>query len=412
MLIMTRPLDEIRHLFTLLMDWHGDQLMPAEFAVVCYASTFLSGCRERTWSDLLGPPSIGKTEIIRVFDDKVEATGQERRTIIRGDFTENAFSSAYRDEDNPDDDKSLLYLLSWDREPRGPKFFCLPELTTILESSKERARRLYSQLRAAFDDMWRQQAGNLGAVAYNLGFGMLTACTEKLDDFRRHNQALGERTVICRIGADLVKYNARFEVALHALQQDPVEKAVLREKLRSLVLETIERIIPILSNPKFSVEQTDEFQTKLAHLGTIATAIRTTPVSDRLYTSVPEGAPRFVNQLRTWGDARAGFDGRHTWNSEDFRLICRIAHDTMPPEFMRVLRFLWAEPGRGRTFEEIRAGAHCDESIHRQLRQWLICEVLVESAGLYRLRNETIESFKITGLMDQPVTEVTNVIQP
>lgn len=398
------PLEEIRALFEELMGWTGEDLVPVEFVLAAYVSTFLKGARERTWGDLLGPPSIGKTEILRVFDDR--RGDVERRTVVRNDLTENAFTSAYRSEENPNDDRSLLYLLSYDREPRGPKVLILPELTTILELGKDRARKFFGEMRAAYDGQFSHQTGNLGALHYKLGFGVFTACTEKLDDYRRQNQALGERTVICRIGKDMTDYGDRLNMGLHTLDQNPQAKERLRAKLRDTVLSAIEGAIPLVSTEDFTVQQPASLRDRLAHLGTLATAIRTSPVSDRSYASSTEGPSRLIQELRTWGDAHAGFDGRTCWNEEDYRLMRRIAYDTMPPEYMRVLRLLW---GRGagdrlsKSFEQIRSEAVCDDSIHRQLKQWVICKVLKEDAGDYKLHPDIIDGLDKTGFMEGTV---------
>lgn len=398
---MTSPLAEIRSSFHDMLDWEGEQLIPVDFVVSAYVSTFLTGARERTWGDLLGPPSIGKTEILRIFDDSL-AGGKDRRTVTRSELTENAFTSAYRDEDNPDDDKSLLFALSYDREPRGPKVLCIPDLSTILNLGRDRAQKFFGEMRSAYDGQFTHQAGNIGAVSYKLGFGVFTACTEKLDEYRKVNQALGERTVICRMGRGLTELEQRYTMAREALDQVPLEFEVARKKARNLTLAAIEDSIGRINRDDFSVDAPAHLKDKLSMLATLATMIRTTPISDRIMTSVAEGPVRFVKQLRTWADSRSAFDGRKEWNDEDFTLMRRITQDTMPPEFMRVLCLLWNK-GKpvGLEYEKIKHVAVCDDHIHRQLKQWKICRVLEEDTNHnYRLSPAVVEGLKATGLLE------------
>lgn len=405
---MESPLAQIRSLFRDMLGWEGEQLIPVDFTVSAYVSTFLTGARERTWGDLLGPPSIGKTEILRIFDDSDGKS--DRRTVTRSELTENAFTSAYRDEDNPDDDKSLLFALSYDREPRGPKVLCIPDLTTILNLGRERAQKFFGEMRSAYDGQFTHQAGNIGAVHYKLGFGVFTACTEKLDEYRKQNQALGERTVICRMGRELQEFAPREEMALEALDQNPMAFADQRETIRKATLAAIEASIERIRQEDFDVDAPRPLKIKLAKMATLATMIRTSPVSDKIMTTTAEGPVRFVKQLRTWADARAAFDGRLAWNEEDYTLMRRITQDTMPPEFLRVLAVLWdggANPGHD--YETLKHRAVCDESIHRQLKQWVICRVLIEdTTNRYRLAPDVASGVEATGLMEG----LNNAIRP
>jgi hypothetical protein len=387
-------------LFRDMLGWEGEQLIPVDFVMAAYISTFLTGARERTWGDLLGPPSIGKTEILRIFDDSRD--GADRRTVTRSELTENAFTSAYRDENNPTDDKSLLFALSYDREPRGPKVLVIPDLSTILNLGRDRAQKFFGEMRSAYDGQFTHQAGNIGAVHYRLGFGVFTACTEKLDEYRKQNQALGERTVICRMGRELVGFDPRESMALEALNQDPLVFEAQRTKIRDATLSAIETAIHRIQDNTFDVDQTASIKAKLATLATLATLIRTSPVSDKIMATTAEGPVRLAKQLRTWADARAAFDGRTSWNEEDYALMRRITQDTMPPEFLRVLALLW-DGGNVPCldYETIKHRAVCDESIYRQLRQWKICLVVTEpSPGNFRLHPKVEAGIRVTELME------------
>lgn len=397
---MTSPLETLRELFQELMNWKGEDLMPVDFVMASYLTAFLPGAVEKSWGDLCGPPSIGKTEILRALDD-----GQ-KRTIMVDTLTENAFSSAMRDPDEPDKDFSLLYQLSNKREPRGPKVLVIKEFSTFLNMRREKVDKVLADLRAAYDGSFATAAGNIGLDTKNdLSFGLLTACTEKLDEFRRTNQTLGERTVVCRIGRQSREYVARQEIADHVIEGDRLKKAALRARIRITTRKAINDAIALIKSCGGKVGQRDLFIRRVGRLATVATSVRTCPLSERSYANLAEGPARLIGQLTAWGDCRVLFDNRKEWSDEDYRLVRRIAQDTMPPEYLRALQVLW-RGGVGPSTKPIsgdlvRTKAGVDGSFYRQLQQWQIIGILFQHEdGVYSLNEAFAKDIEETGFME------------
>lgn len=365
------PLETLRGLFQELMAWEGEELMPVDFVMASYLTAFLPGAVEKAWGDLCGPPAIGKTEILRALDD-----GQ-RRTIMIDTLTENAFASAMRDPNEPERDFSLLFQLSNGREPKGPKVLVIKEFSTFLNMRKEKVDKIFADLRSAYDGSYATAAGNLGLeTRTDLQFGLITACTEKLDDFRRTNQTLGERTLMCRIGRETSSYAARAAVADHVVKGCRMKKAALRARIKIQTRKAINDAIKRIKSCGGKVAQSDEHLYRVARVAALATSIRSSPLSKRSYTNLAEGAARFAGQLTSWGDCRVLFDGRSSWTAADYALIRRIAQDTMPPEFLRGIHTLWKQGMKSMSVEEIRQGAMADGDFYRQLRQWEIIGIL------------------------------------
>lgn len=397
---MTSPLQELRGLFHELMGWEGEQLMPVDFVMASYLSGFLPGSVEKAWGDLCGPPSIGKTEILKALNDG------NKRTVMIDTLTENSFSSAMKDPDNPDMDFSLLYQLSNGREPRGPKVLVIKEFSTFLSMPKEKANQVFSQLRSAYDNTFNTAAGNVGMIIReDLNFGLLTACTEKLDEFRRHNQTLGERTLVCRIGRQTRDYSARQEIADHVVVADNLKKATLQAKIRMATRKAIDAAVAHVRKVNGRITGGNKFSHRVGRLAAIATSVRTGPLSDRAYANLSESPARFSRQLVAWGNSRVLFDLRKSWNEEDYQLVRRVAQDTMPSENMRALLALWRgskeaslKPLAG---NEIRKTALVDPSFSRQLRQWAIIGILFEyDEGVFGLNPDFAEDVSYTGFME------------
>lgn len=394
------PLKELRKLFRELMNWQEEELMPVDFVMASYLSAFLPGAVEKSWGDLCGPASIGKTEILRALED-----GQ-RRTVVIHNVTENAFSSAMRDEDDKERDFSLAYQLSNGRPPKGPKVLVLPELSTFLTMKGDKVNKFFGDLRAAFDGSYNNAAGNIGLDNKgDLNFGLLTACTEVLDEFRKVNQTLGERTVVCRIGRHTSGYASRQRIADHVGRGNRLQKAELRARIKVVTGKALDSSIARIRTTGGRVQQDDSLIHKVGRLAAVATSVRTHPLSANSYTSLAEGPGRLTQQLITWGDCRVLFDGRDSWTKEDYNLVRRIAQDTMPPESLRVLNVMWRggreesmSPMRG---EDIRKQANIDSSFYRQLRQWAIIGIMNRfEEDSYGLNTEFAEDVHNTGFME------------
>lgn len=392
------PLETIKQLFRESMGMAEEDLTSVDFVVAAYASTFLPGDRERTWGVLVGPPASGKTELLRIFRDYDPKKEPPRRTVEVDDLTEHAFSSAWRDEENPEDDKSILAKLDSRRHPYGPKVLVLSDMTTLLKLPKERRARLFGQLRRAYDGDYNNHAGQLGHIYYDLGFGFVGACTEAIDQARKSDQALGERIVLCRTKSTDETLEALNQQTTKAMDWDPHAKKIQRAALRSTTMKMMEEFIERVSNtPEFRVKRPQHLRDQLSLMGSIMTVVRTVPVSNETYTAAPERGSRIAQQLVTWLDARAAIDGRDEWNEGDLDLARRIIQDTLPPDFMWTLQVLWGKDGDAKEFsaEALRTDSQGGEGMYRQYHQWVLSGLLWEHGrGNYSLSPDYVKGMR------------------
>lgn len=375
--------------------------MPVDFVCASAINAWLPGANEKAWGELIAAGSSGKTELLSAFNDG------ERRAIFREHFTENSFTSAFRDENDPDEDHSLARLLQYSTEPRGPKILVLPEMTTIYKARPEKRDTILSNLRAAYDGSLRQQAGNIGAdLKTDLVFGLIGACTETADVFRMQDQTLGSRTLICRLARHTLSYASGQKTADFVSQVDRLDKADLRNEIKGDVKEALARCIELIRTTEGRVQRDGKMAHQVGRLALLSTRVRSVPLSDRMYASTPEGPARLEHQLMGWGDSRAVFDGRTAWTEEDYRLIRRVAQDTMPPHFLRVWKALWrgsAEASiQGLSTDKIIAESKTDRDICRQLRQWSIFELLndFEGGSSWGIRPDVAADIEYTGFLE------------
>jgi hypothetical protein len=386
-----------------MMGWEGTALDIVDFACAAYISPFLPGDgRERTWGIVVGQPSSGKTELLRMFLDYDPEREQPRRTVMQDDLTENALVSGYRSEEDPDYDPSLLARLDSRRAPVGPKVLVVKEMGPILGLPNERRSRFFNQMRKAFDGDYNHGSGSVGTVFYKLGFGFLGAATEAVDDAKKQDQPLGERIVLCRMSQGAPDWDAREARINNATSSCPIAKGILREKIRTTFVSTSDAIIRKLAEtPNYSVKQPEETRLRLNSLANLVTVIRTVPVSRQTKASAPEEGARFALQLQTWADALATFDGRDEWTELDYSLMRRLSRDTLPPDFLRVVAYLWGKGGAdaelAKASEMIRLKSKSGDSLGEQLSQWTLSGLMWEpSSGSYALTPDAIKRFAST----------------
>lgn len=390
---MQSPLQTLRSYYHELMDWSGPELDPVDFVCAAYLGTFLLGSVERPWCDLCGGAGTGKGELIRMMEERAGSH-------VRHHMTENAFASAFRDDKNPDKDHSLLEDLSHETDPVGPKVLLLPELSSFLSMRAEKVGKFFSDLRAAFDGKFNAQAGNIGKVTHgNLNFGYIAGCTEALDIFRKRNQTLGERTLVCRIARHLSKYEAQRKLAHHAARTNRATKKLLRERIIAEFNVSMSQAITRVAQGE-TVQRDDALAVRVgdvAHLSVIARSVPMEYNGAPYFVTHGEVPTRLPLQLLSWGDARTLFDRRDSWNESDYQMVRRIAQDTAPPENLRIIHALWTKAPHGAwwSVSDLSIAAKMQGPLlRRQLQQWVILD---------HFEQRGTDSFRMNPLMEEDI---------
>lgn len=184
--------------------------LPYAVALATAATSVLDG--EPLWLLLVGAPSSGKTEAVRVINDVADDR--------IGELTGSAS------------------LLSWtkgkDPKPSGlltrvpeKALACIYDLSPLLASSDRGARdEVYSKLRDVYDGYCRREVGQQPKpLEWKGRLTLLAAVTPAIDNYASHAQALGDRWLYLRLaGTDSAGSIAK---ALRVLDSDSdhIEKA-------------------------------------------------------------------------------------------------------------------------------------------------------------------------------------------
>ncbi len=158
------------------------------FALAVAVAARLDG-GDPLWGLIIGPPSSGKTEAVRMLDSVA---------------------------DEHPDEVTAPSLLSWPRgtakdpKPVGilarlpsPGLLTVADFSTVLATSDRGGRdQLFALLRRAFDGAVSRDLGNSPRpLTWRGRLTLLAACTPIIDSYSSHADALGPRWLYCRVDA-------------------------------------------------------------------------------------------------------------------------------------------------------------------------------------------------------------------
>lgn len=179
--VWTQVLELLDHLAT----WQeGDDVGPTLF-VLAVAVAAVDTRGEPLWGMMVGPPSSGKTENVRMLDNVA---------------------------DDRTDELSAAGMLSWSKgktpRPVGiltripdPALVTVGDFSTVLAGSDRNAKdQLFSALRRVYDGALTRDLGNAGAPLRWAGrLAILAAVTPAIDAYTAHADALGPRWLYLRM---------------------------------------------------------------------------------------------------------------------------------------------------------------------------------------------------------------------
>lgn len=195
---------------------------------------------EPLWLLVIGPPSSGKTETIRLLDDVA---------------------------DEHPDEVTAPSLLSWSKgkDPKrvgilaripNPGFLTIADLSTVLATSDRGGRdQLFALLRRAYDGHVSRDLGNSpAALTWSGRLTLLAACTPAIDNYSSHADALGPRWLYCRIDPQ----NAATKQATGRKALAAGSLAEHRERARDLARQIVTCATPHAATVTLSDTMTDQ----------------------------------------------------------------------------------------------------------------------------------------------------------
>jgi hypothetical protein len=274
------------------------------------------------WCLAIAPPGSMKTDLLETF------RGLPGVHFV-DEVTTNTFLSGKVDEK----DRKRKKPASWLHRIGNDGVLVAADFSTFTSNPKT-LQVILAQLRRIYDGNFSREFGTDENVEERSWCGRVTLFAGAVPDIDRHYslfQKLGERFVRLRW-----ERAGGVETGLQAMEHTPR----VAEELKAAVHAILR---PILSKPQIAPHIPDAIKLKIASLSELIALARTYVERDgysREATGMPvtEGNTRLPQQLSQIARGAALLDRRSEVNEDDYRLVCRAAFDSVPPDRIAVLR--------------------------------------------------------------------------
>ncbi|MDP8213049.1 MAG: hypothetical protein P9X22_07175, partial [Candidatus Zapsychrus exili] len=261
------------------------------------------------WLLIIAPPSSAKTEIISSLNgipDIYPLSSLTAHTLVSGMIDE--------------EDKSLLLKLTG-------KIVALKDFTSVISMHREQRAEVLSQLREIYDGSYKKPFGTGQVTEWEGKIGFIAGVTPIIDTHYAIFQMLGERFIQFRI-----KSPDHIKMALKGMENSGREPEI-RKELRNAVSSFIASV----SLPNKKIILPTPIKEKIAPLAAFCVKARSGSVRDGrsreiIYTPEPEAPPRLAKQFVKLGEGLAVINGRFALTEDDYRIIYRVATDTIPKQ--------------------------------------------------------------------------------
>jgi hypothetical protein len=313
---------------------HFEDTSVIDVTLACVAANDMD--LDPLWLHLVSAPSSGKTELLMALQDCPQ-------TVFISDFTPNSLVSGYRDppqegkkgkkhkRPEPAKDYSLLPVLDG-------KLLITKDFSVLHSKPYEARAQILAQLRDAYDGYHSRKVGNDDLKGFHARFNYLTGMTPDIERGWSLN-TLGERFLLFRMNVKNRLAHARR--ALEACKQD---KTKVRDELKGAVQEFFAKLKPV--KPECDADMTD----RVVHLAEIVAVGRTyihrEKNDDVVYIPQAEMPTRVAKQLLRLGLGLAMIRERETLTDEEFRVMKRVAFDSLPGNRRLLLDALWENRGK------------------------------------------------------------------
>ncbi len=284
---------------------------------------------------IVGPPSSGKTELLRALN------GYKKIYTISS-MTPQTFISGIKAKGG-----SLLLNL----KEAGQTILILKDFTTILEMRSESRAEILSQIREITDGYISKAFGTGKKVEWSGKLAIIAGVTPVIDRHHLVNQTLGERFLYYRIPDD----GASHSIAEKARSMAGKEQA-MRKELEQMTTQFLDQFKdPKIEKMKISDEINQKLVSLSCFIATSRTGVSRDPYSKTIdFYPVPEGPARLVKQLWTLGAGIAIVQAKDKFDEDVLRIIRKVGCDCLPSNKNQILRSLWTKAIHGDRWETTR----------------------------------------------------------
>ncbi len=337
-----------------------------------------------TWLLIVGPPSNGKTELVRLLSGLFDCHFVDALTpaaLLPG-------SSSARDQGRP---SGLLHRIG----SRG--VLVIRDFTVIMDMNHAQLVQILSLFRDVYDGELCRALGSNGGIQpeWKGQIGMIGCVTPAIDRCHLVNATMGDRALLIRMSGD---NRLSYRQALLALQRKELAET------RAALIEETTTFLSAVSVPLDTLmpQLPDEALYRIAALSTVASACRSAVDRDSSgeVGSIPqvEGPSRMSLQLRALlqGHLDLGLLLHEAWES-----IIHIALSSMLPIRCSVFKTILANPGL-KVFEVAEILRLKNASTRRTLSELTSLGVITvfrkKTADYYYVTEEYQEYCRIAGI--------------
>lgn len=269
------------------------------------ASNHLPG--DPGWLFLVGPPSSGKTELLRPIlehDDVVEIST----------LTPSALISGF--EPDSGEEPSLLPQLDG-------KTLVIKDFTPTLQMGSENQNEIFGQLRDAYDGQMAKAMGTR-TKRFKSKFNLIAAVTGEIESRLEKSTALGERFLRFRLqkGDD----SKRVRRAASQANSEPT----MRRELARAAFGVLASIAPDVEGPTVPEEHQEQIAVLAELLAVGRTRVRRDRNKEVTITPEPEGGSRIAKQLVRFCQAVAILHQRVEVTDHEVCIAARLVAGSLP----------------------------------------------------------------------------------
>jgi len=274
------------------------------------------------WLFLVGPPSSGKTELLRAMyaQDNIIVDSLTAHTLVSGLRRVTAA------------DPSLFSRIN-------NKTLVIKDFTNILSLQREDASLIYAQLRNAYDGYYTFSCGTFSPpVTYLTHFALCAGVTSIIDHHWSVRRMLGERFLYWRL--PLVDEIELSKAMLKNRQRYPQMRRQLMIHAGAF-LQKYKDLVNKVARPQRSEEMTKQ----LTELAIMATKLRSPVYRDEYTREImdypeKEGLLRLLGQLCLLGEALCLIREKTVFGPDEYKILYKTAVDTIPPSRWALIKEL------------------------------------------------------------------------
>lgn len=295
---------------------------------------------------LIGPPSSGKTEILRSFISYPKAEYLSSMTV-------NALFSGMKSEGGKKEKAIILRLRDEEKN-----ILIFKDFGSLLQDNFQVRNILTSQLREVADGQYDRGYGTGSGIHWRGKLAIMAGVTPAIDTYSMVDQTLGERFLRCRMS----------HKDLSLLAEKALYTSGYEDKIREEVAEGVKSFLMNLKFDPGAIYDIESCAKKIIALSCFVAIGRTSVPRDKYHKTVvttpePEAPPRLIKQLLGLASGISILHNKSAIDDEIYYVLKKVALDSIQPSRINLLACIWNSFGQKPfTINDLRKDLHLPKS--------------------------------------------------